>query len=74
MAEQSKKRLVTEAGVVEMLSLEIGDLDWLEATGQLSPLCIHGKRLFDAQEVEQLIDLLPAMFPMSRQHKDLWRR
>ena len=56
MRIQTDRRLITELEVLKTLQIDAGDLDWLVATGQLTPIQIRGKVRFDLVDVDELIN------------------
>jgi hypothetical protein len=52
---ESDALLLTQEEVMDQLRLLSEDLNWLTATGQLSPIVIHGRRRFVAAEVRSLV-------------------
>jgi len=52
-----RKLLVDDPEACESLSVSAEDLEWLVQTGQLAPIQIRGKRLFDSSQLLELVRL-----------------
>jgi len=53
--DSNDKLMVDDAEAAALLSISPDDLEWLAVTGQLDPILIRGRRLFDTAQLQQLI-------------------
>ena len=53
----SGRHLLELREVAGLLGLEVKDVEWLVATGQLTEVRVCGKRRFDSKDVDELIEM-----------------